>query len=1084
MISDSDLAPLAKKIASTTARSVLVDVAPDFVHLRMHSEFSIVDGIVRLDAAVAAAANDRQQALALSDLSNLSGFIRFYKAARSAGVKPIAGCDVWISEDSGGVRREGPRVGSSRALLLARNRDGYRALCELLSRAHLENTGHGRAELRFAWFAEVDASGLIALSGAQGGDFGIALAGGRHAEAIERARRWAAAFPGAFYIELQRYGQADAEHYIEAAIPLASELGLPVVATHPVQFLTRGEFVAHEARTCIAEGEILANPARAKHFTAEQYLKTQDEMTELFADIPSALVNAVEIAKRCSLELELGKPRLPRFPTPAGRTIDEHLVREADAGLEVRLAHRFPDVAVREAERPRYASRLAFEAETICKMGFPGYFLIVADFINWAKQHGVPVGPGRGSGAGSLVAYSLGITDLDPLAYNLLFERFLNPERVSMPDFDIDFCQEGRDTVIDYVKKKYGAESVAQIATFGTMAAKAAIRDVGRVLDLPYNFVDGIAKLIPFRPCRLVTIADARREEPLLAEREAKEDEVREVLALAEQIEGITRNVGMHVGGVLIAPGKLTDFTPLYAQAGAHDAAASVVSQYDKDDVEAAGLVKFNFLGLSTLTILDWTVAHIRGLYEDQREFTLECIPLDDPEAYDLFRKAETVAVFQFESPGMRRMLLEAKPDRFGDIVALNALYRPGPMDLIPDFIARKKGERFEYPDPRVKAILEETYGIMVYQEQVMQMAQIIGGYSLGGADLLRRAMGKKKADEMATHRAIFGEGAEKNGVSRSKANEIFDLMEKFAAYGFNKAHAAAYSLLAVQTAWLKVHFTAELMAANLSAARDDTDKVKSLIEDARHHGITILPPDLNRSEARFAPVRTEEAARATAIRYGLCAVKGTGSPAVEAIVDARRNRGLFSDVFDFCGRVDKGLVNQRVVEALVRAGALDSLTPDGAAGRASLFASIARAMGESDHDEFLAVSGWTRKEALSAEKETLGVYLSGHPFDEHATSVRRLAPRPLAALVVSSEPQIVAGIVDAMRVVMTRGGKILIVTLDDGSGRLEATFRASIFLENTERLRENELFVLTGVVWNDDFSGGLRMNVDEIIDL
>ena len=1072
---------------------------PRFVHLRMHSEYSISDGIVRIDGAVESARTDAQPALALTDLSNLFGLVRFYKAARGAGIKPIAGCDVWITGDGEGTQRV-----ATRALLLARNAAGYLALCRLLSRSYLENAGQGRAELRFEWFAEVGTSGLIALSGAQSGDIGQALAGGRHAQAIQHAERWAARFPNAFYIELQRYGQPDAESYIDAATSLAGRLDLPVVATHPVQFLTRQEFVAHEARTCISEGEMLANPRRVRRFTPEQYLKTQREMAALFADIPSAIENAVEIAKRCNLELQLGKPRLPLFPTPEGRTLDEHLLLEAQAGLERRLRHLFPDDARREAERPRYATRLAFEAETISTMGFPGYFLIVADFINWAKNNGVPVGPGRGSGAGSLVAYSLGITDLDPLAYNLLFERFLNPERVSMPDFDIDFCQEGRDAVIDYVKKKYGAESVAQIATFGTMAAKAAVRDIGRVLDLPYNFVDGIAKLIPFKPGRLVTIADARREEPLLAEREANEDEVREVLALAEQVEGITRNVGMHAGGVLIAPGKLTDFTPLYAQPGVQDAAASVVSQYDKDDVESAGLVKFDFLGLTTLTILDWTTAHIRRLYEDQRAFALDGIPLDDPLAYDLFRRAETVAVFQFESPGMRRMLIDARPDRFGDIVALNALYRPGPMDLIPDFIARKKGERFEYPDPRVKAILEETYGIMVYQEQVMQMAQIIGGYSLGGADLLRRAMGKKKAEEMATHRVIFGEGAEKNGVTRGKANEIFDLMEKFAGYGFNKAHAAAYSLLAVQTAWLKVHFTAEFMAANLSAAQDDTDKVKSLIDDARHHGVVVLPPDLNASDARFTPIRSDaNGGRADAIRYGLCAVKGTGAAAIEAIVAARRS-GPYRDVFDLCLRVDKRLVNRRVIEALVRAGALDTLSPDGRADRASVFASIGRAMDAAEHAELHAnqvslfggfdepahrpepvrVPAWTEKQVLAEEKAALGFYFSGHLFKGYETEVRRFARLPIAALAASRDPQTVAGIVSSTRTMMTRRGKMLVVTLDDASGLLEVTVFSELFDAHRSRLREDELVILTGVVKNDDFSGGMRMAADIVLDL
>ena len=1079
---------------------------PSFVHLRMHSEYSISDGIVRIDSAVATAAKDAQPALALTDLSNFFGLVRFYKAARDQGVKPIAGCDVWISAVG-----DGAQGNASRALLLAKNREGYLALCILLSRAYLENAGQGRAELRFEWFAEVGTAGLIALSGAQGGDIGLALAAGRRATAIQLAKRWAETFPRAFYIELQRHGQPDAESAIDAATSLAGELGLPVVATHPVQFLTRDEFVAHEARTCIAEGEILANPRRTRRFTPGQYLKSQAEMAALFADIPSALANAVEIAKRCNLELQLGKPRLPRFPTPEGRTLDDHLRIEAEAGLERRLAHLYPIEAEREAERPHYAKRLAFECETISAMGFPGYFLIVADFIGWARNNGVPVGPGRGSGVGSLVAYSLGITDLDPLAYGLLFERFLNPERVSMPDFDIDFCQEGRDAVIGYVKNKYGADSVAQIATFGTLAAKAAVRNVGRVLDLPYNFVDGIAKLIPFKPGRLVTIADARKEEPLLAEREAKEDEVRELLALAEQVEGIVGNVGMHAGGVLIAPGKLTDFTPLYVQPGAHQS-ASVVSQYDKDDVENVGLVKFDFLGLTTLTILDWTAAHIRELYEDQRDFALERIPLDDPRSYEVFRRAETVAVFQFESPGMRRMLFEARPDRFGDIIALVALYRPGPMDLIPDFIARKKGEKFEYPDPRVKPILEETYGIMLYQEQVMQMAQIVGGYSLGGADLLRRAMGKKKKEEMDLHESIFIEGAKKNGLSQSHARDIFLLMAKFAGYGFNKSHAAAYALLAVQTAWLKVHFAAEFMAANLSAAQDDTDKVKTLVEDARHHGLTVLPPDLNASGACFVPVRcegdgTSSNARANALRYGLCAIKGTGQAAIEAIVAARQGgpaRGPYRDLFDLCARVDKRLVNRRVIEALVRAGALDMLTAEGRAGRATQFASIGRAMDAAEHAETFAnqvslfgaldeashrpepirVPAWTEKQTLAEEKNALGFYFSGHLFAGYEAEVRRFARTPLSSVVPSREPQTVAGIVAACRTQMTRRGKMLIVTLDDASGQLEVTVFNQLFEAHRSQLREDELVIISGVVKNDEFSGGMRMGADAILDL
>ncbi len=1055
--------------------------------------------MLRIDPLVERAVADGQGALALTDLSNLFGLVKFYKQARASGVKPIAGCDIWISDDSGSHQEGRSQDKSHRLLLLVRNHVGYLRLCELLSRAWLENQSRGRPEFSIEWFEalaqEGGTDGLIALSGAQGGNIGLALVNGQFELAEQHAKRWARLFPNAFYIELQRYGQTGADQYINRAVKLAAKLGLPVVATHPVQFLDASEFRAHEARVCIAEGEILANPRRSKRFTPEQYFKTQAEMAALFADLPTALQNTVEIAKRCNLSLELGKARLPQFPTPHGVSLNDYLVQQAGEGLEQRLQQLYPDAADRVQERARYLDRLQFETDTIIKMGFPGYFLIVADFINWAKNNGVPVGPGRGSGAGSLVAYSLGITDLDPLAYGLIFERFLNPERVSMPDFDIDFCQEGRDRVIDYVKKKYGAESVAQIATFGTMAAKAAVRDIGRVLDLPFNFVDGIAKLIPFKPGKLVTLADARKEEPLLAERERKEDEVRELIELAERVEGLTRNVGMHAGGVLIAPGKLTDFSPLYTQHGSD----SIVSQYDKDDVEAAGLVKFDFLGLTTLTILEWASASIRRLYEDRNDFALERIALDDKAAYEVFKRADTVAVFQFESPGMQRMLKDARPDRFGDIIALVALYRPGPMDLIPDFVARKKGERFEYPDPRVQPILEETYGIMVYQEQVMRMAQIIGGYSLGSADLLRKAMGKKKADEMAKHRVIFGEGAAKNGMSHAKANEIFDLMEKFAGYGFNKSHAAAYALLAYHTAWLKAHYPAEFMAANLSAALDDTDKVKVLIEDSRKSNLTILPPDINTSDYRFTPVRTDPAKRAMAVRYGLGAIKGTGQAAIERIVAARQEKP-FTDLFDFCTRVDKRLVNRRVIEGLVRAGGFDTLDDD----RASLLTTVGRAMEAAEQaeahanqvslfdagdavvsqKEWVRMPRWSEKDKLSNEKIALGFYLSGHLFKGSEAEVRRFARTPLAQIQPSREVQIIAGIIAGMRTQMTRRGKMLVLILDDGTAPLEVTVFNELYEANRQRLREDELVIIHGTVRNDDFSGGLRVTAERVLDL
>jgi DNA polymerase-3 subunit alpha len=1063
--------------------------APQFTHLRLHSEYSIVDGLVRIDDAIKAAVKDGQPALAITDLANLFGMVKFYKAARGKGIKPIAGCDVWISNDTD---RDKP----SRLLLLVKNAAGYKQLCELLSQAWLTNLHRGRAEIRAEWLEALEPGGLIALSGAHFGDIGTAIENGNVPAAERNAARWARIFPGHFYIEVQRVGQANMEYQVRQSVALAARLQLPVVATHPIQFISPDEFIAHEARTCIAEGEILANPHRTKRFNEQQSFKTQAEMVQLFADMPAALQNSVEIAKRCNLTLVLGKPKLPDFPTPDGMGIDEFLVQQAKEGLELRLAHLYPNPEKREQQRERYEARLKFETDTIIKMGFPGYFLIVADFIQWAKNNGVPVGPGRGSGAGSLVAYSLSITDLDPLAYNLLFERFLNPERVSMPDFDIDFCQEGRDRVIQYVKDRYGKDAVSQIATFGTMAAKGAVRDVGRVLDFGYGFCDGISKLIPFKPGKLVTLADALVEEPLLAERRDNEEEVKQLLELAQQVEGIARNIGMHAGGVLIAPGKLTDFCPLYTQGGD----AGVVSQYDKDDVEAVGLVKFDFLGLTTLTILDRAVRYIKELDPAMAEFDLAKLPLDDRASYDLLTKAKTVAVFQLESRGMQGMLKEARPDRFEDIIALVALYRPGPMDLIPDFCKRKHGERFDYPDPRTEGILSETYGIMVYQEQVMQMAQVVGGYSLGGADLLRRAMGKKKAEEMAEHRQIFRNGAAKDGLSEAKADEIFDLMEKFAGYGFNKSHAAAYALLSYYTAYLKAHHPAAFMAANLSLAMDDTDKIKILVEDALDIcKLTLLPPDINKSSYRFTP-EGEPGKKATHIRYGLGAVKGSGQNAIEAIVVARQARP-FTDLFDFAKRVDKKQINRRTIDALIRAGAFDCFGVD----RATLLASVPLALegaeqaeaaanqvslfGGDDSDldtppEYVKVPPWSDKQKLTEEKLALGFYLSGHLFDAYAPEVRRFARGKLADLSPSREPRLIAGVISALRTQMTQRGKIMIATLDDGTATVDVTVYSEVFDANKAMFKEDEFLAVLGKVSEDRFSGGLRISAEKVMDI
>ncbi len=1054
---------------------------PRFVHLRMHSEYSVSDGIVRIDAAVKRAAADGMPALALTDAANLFGMVKFYQAARAAGVKPVIGADCWLQNESD---RDKP----VRFVLLCASRAGYLRLCDLLSRAWLRNQHRARAEIARSWLEEGGTEGLIALSGAASGDVGQALAAGNAAAAERLARGWAKLFPGRYYLELQRARFPNGEPLVTHSVALASRLGLPVVATQPVQFLDADDFKAHEARACIAQGYVLADQRRPKPFTSEQYFKSQEEMARLFADIPQALENAVEIARRCSLEIELGKSRLPAFPTPSGVALEVFLRQQAERGLEARLAKLFSDAAERAKQAPRYRERLDFEIRTIIQMGFAGYFLIVADFINWARSSGVPVGPGRGSGAGSLVAYSLGITDLDPIRYDLLFERFLNPERVSMPDFDIDFCQDGRDRVIDYVRRKYGEENVSQIATFGTLAARAVVRDVGRVLDLGYNFCDQIAKLIPVQPGKTITLDMARGMEPLLAEREKKEDEVRELLALGEKLEGLVRNVGMHAGGVLIAPGKLTDYCALYAAEGS----AHVISQLDKDDVEAVGLVKFDFLGLTTLTVLDWAERYVRRLGDEA--FSLERIPLDDARTYSLLSSGNTTAVFQLESRGMRDLIKRARPDRFEDVIALVALFRPGPMELIPEFVERKHGKRVDYLDPRLEPILAPTYGIMVYQEQVMQIARVIGGYTLGAADLLRRAMGKKLPEEMAQQRDVFLAGAQQNGLSRAKATLLFDLMEKFAGYGFNRSHAAAYALLAYQTAYMKAHHTAAFMAANLSAVMDDTDKVRQFHEDAVANGVRILPPDINASEYRFVPVD------GVAIRYGLGAVRGTGESAISAVTEARRE-APFASLADFCRRVDKRVVNRRAVEALIRAGAFDALD----ANRARLLASVGRALeaaeqaardasqsslfGEAEaprggEQMLVEAPPWDLKRQLTEEKAALGFYLSGHLFSVYERALQGFPRTQLARLAPAEHRVWMAGVVASARTQMTRRGRMMVVMLDDGTAQLELSVFSELLEKHRDKLKEDALLVVQGRAQRDEFSGGLRVTAEELLDL
>jgi DNA polymerase-3 subunit alpha len=1056
-----------------------------FVHLRCHSEYSITDGIVRIDDYIDKASSQHMPALALTDLNNVFGLVKFYKAAREKGIKAILGADLWIENE---VNRDQPY----RILALCQNDKGYLALSEILTRAYLENQYRGRVEVKKSWLLEKN-EGLIILSGAAMGDVGQAILQEHTDIAMSAMKEWATHFKNRFYIEIQRIAEGDDKkneaRFINQSLSLATSLDIPVVATQPIQFMDQDDFRAHEARTCIAEGFIMADSRRPKLFSHEQYFKNEVEMTALFSDIPEALQNSVEIARRCNFEFTLGKNYLPDFPTPNQEKLEDFLISESKKGLEVRLKELFPDEVKRHEVRHDYDARILFETSIINQMGFAGYFLIVADFINWAKNNEVPVGPGRGSGAGSLVAYSLGVTDLDPIRYQLLFERFLNPDRVSMPDFDIDFCQEGRDRVIDYVKQKYGAGSVSQIVTFGTMAARAVIRDVGRVLDLPFNFVDGIAKLIPMELG--ITLEDALNKEPQLQDRYNKEEEVKELIDLALRLEGVVRNVGMHAGGVLIAPGKISNFTPIYCQANGD----SLVSQFDKDDIEALGLVKFDFLGLRTLTILAMALknANILRQADNLPPLDLNHLPLDDKTVFQLLKSANTTAVFQLESRGMKDMLKQAKPDCFEDIVALVALYRPGPMDLIPDFCKRKHGQqRIVYPHPSTESILKETYGIAVYQEQVMQIAQTVAGYSLGAADLLRRAMGKKKVEEMDAQREGFIAGSLKNGLNERQARELFDLLEKFAGYGFNKSHAAAYAMVAYQTAYLKTHYPAAFLAASMSADMNNTDNIQIFFEDCKPNGVELLAPDINQSGFEFIPTNT------TQILYGLGAIKGTGLAAIELILESRESKGPFKNLFDFCARLDLRKVNRRVVESLIRGGAFDTLESN----RASLLASVNLAITAAEQGkaniaqnslfgeeqtqkvDMVHMDPWTPQQKLQEEKAALGFYFSGHPFTFFEKRVRPFIKTHIKELKPQEQPYVIAGVIVAIRIRMTARGKMAIVTLDDAISRVDVVVGNDLLTQSQRLVQEDQLLIVEGRVSHDDFTGGIRVTARKLFDL
>lgn len=1059
-----------------------------YIHLRCHSEFSITDGIVRINDYIEKAKTAGMPAVALTDLSNVFGAVKFYKAALEAGIKPIIGCDFWLENE---ISRDQPY----RLLMLCQNDEGFLNLSELLSKAYLENQYRDRVEIKKSWFQKTNTAGLIILSGATSGELGQLIIQGKLDQAQASLVEWKERFGDRFYLEIQRHGQGNfkeqQERYIEQALHLAVDYDVPIVATQPIQFMSESDFRAHEAKTCIAEGYVLGDQRRPKLYSPEQYFKSSEQMQLLFQDIPTAIENTFEISKRCNFMFHLGESYLPNFPIPDGMKIDDYLLAESMAGLDNRLTMLYPELSERDNQKPRYLERLNFEVQVINQMGYAGYFLIVADFINWSKKNAIPVGPGRGSGAGSVVAYSLGITDLDPLAYNLLFERFLNPERVSMPDFDIDFCQEGRDRVIDYVKTKYGADAVSQISTFGTMAARAVLRDVGRVLDLPYNFVDGIAKLIPNELG--ITLKDAIDKEPQIKERIKKEEEVKELFELALKLEGLVRNVSMHAGGVLIAPSKISSFSPIYCQPDGQ----GVVSQFDKDDVESVGLVKFDFLGLRTLTILAMALenANTIRLYEKLEPINLETLAVDDKATFDLLKSANTTAVFQLESRGMKDMLKQAKPDCFEDIVALVALYRPGPMDLIPDFCRRKHGQQMvTYPHPATEAILKETYGIAVYQEQVMQIAQVVAGYSLGEADLLRRAMGKKKPEEMDAQRAIFIEGAMKNELNKKQASDLFDLLEKFAGYGFNKSHAAAYAKIAYQTAFLKTHYPSAFIAASMSADMNNTDNIHLLFDDCELNKIELLPPDINLSGFKFNPVNQKQ------ILYGLGAIKGTGLSAIEIIVGEREKNGPFLSLFDFTSRLDLRKVNRRAVESLIRAGAFDKLHPN----RASLMASVNLSISIADQTnaslgqnslfadadtpsiDLVEMAPWEEKQQLTEEKIALGFYFSGHPFKYYKKILSGFISDQLSNLSPRDTPYLVAGIISAIRIRMTSRGKIAIVTLDDGKARMDVVIGNAILAqsENISLVKEDQLLIVEGKVSHDDFTGGNRVSAIKIYDL
>lgn len=1070
---------------------------PRFVHLRVHSDYSMIDGLAKTGPLVKKAASLGMPALAITDFTNLCGLVKFYGTGHGAGIKPIVGADFHVQCDLLGDE-------FTELTVLAANNTGYQNLTLLISRAYQRGYGALGPWIDRDWLVEHQ-EGLILLSGGRKGDVGVSLIRGNMPLVEQCVAFYEEHFPDRYFLELIRTGRQDEEAYLHAAVALAEARGLPVVATNDVRFLDTSDFDAHEIRVAIHDGFTLDDPKRPRNYSPQQYMRSEEEMCELFADIPEALENSVEIAKRCNVTVRLGEYFLPQFPT-GDMTTEDFLVMKSKEGLEERLEFLFPDPAVRAEKRPEYDQRLDIELQVINQMGFPGYFLIVMEFIQWSKDNGVPVGPGRGSGAGSLVAYALKITDLDPLEFDLLFERFLNPERVSMPDFDVDFCMEKRDQVIEHVADMYGRDAVSQIITFGTMAAKAVIRDVGRVLGHPYGFVDRISKLVPPDPG--MTLAKAFEAEPQLPEIYEADEEVKALIDMARKLEGVTRNAGKHAGGVVIAPTKITDFAPLYCdEQGLHP-----VTQFDKNDVEYAGLVKFDFLGLRTLTIINWALEMInkRRAKNGEGPLDIAAIPLDDKKSFDMLQRSETTAVFQLESRGMKDLIKRLQPDCFEDMIALVALFRPGPLQsgMVDNFIDRKHGrEEISYPDVQwqhesLKPVLEPTYGIILYQEQVMQIAQVLSGYTLGGADMLRRAMGKKKPEEMAKQRSIFEDGAKKNGVDGELAMKIFDLVEKFAGYGFNKSHSAAYALVSYQTLWLKAHYPAEFMAAVMTADMDNTEKVVGLVDECWRMGLKILPPDINSGLYHFHVNDDGE------IVYGIGAIKGVGEGPIEAIIEARNNGGYFRELFDLCARTDIKKLNRRVLEKLIMSGAFDRLGPHRAALMNSLGDALkaadqhakAEAIGQADMFGVLAeepeqieqsyanCQPWPEQVVLDGERETLGLYLTGHPINQYLKEIERyVGGVRLKDMHPTDRGKVTtaAGLVIAARVMVTkRGNRIGICTLDDRSGRLEVMLFTDALDKYQQLLEKDRILIVSGQVSFDDFSGGLKMTAREVMDI